>query len=114
MARILLADDDVEFREIYVTALEADNNTVVAVADGALALERFKQESFDLVITDNEMPNLSGVQLTAAIRAHEGNKIPSTPVLMITGKDFSCDAVLVKPFSPRVLVLLAQVLQKKH
>ena len=70
MARILVADDDQFTREMAQRALQTDGHTVVMAADGSEALALFGSEpTFDLIITDVDMPNVSGLELTEAVIA---------------------------------------------
>ena len=65
MARILVAEDDQFTREMVQRALEADGHEVVVAEDGGEALGLVHGgQSFDLVLTDVEMPNLTGLELT--------------------------------------------------
>jgi CheY-like chemotaxis protein len=83
---------------------------LVAVEDGAQALETFKRESFDLVLMDMQMPVMDGLTATAAIRAFEAQsgRAP-TPILMLTanamaehieaGRAAGADGHLTKPLT---------------
>jgi two-component system, NtrC family, response regulator AtoC len=86
--RILLAEDDAVMRQMLVQALQRDGFEVTAVDNGAKLLARIQQawldpddsRQFDLVITDAQMPKLSGVEVLRELRSVD----PSTPVLVIT------------------------------
>jgi DNA-binding NtrC family response regulator len=67
-ARILVAEDLLATRERLDASLRAAGFSVVAAADGAEALERFEQERFDLVLSDQRMPRLDGLGLLLAVR----------------------------------------------
>ncbi len=110
--RILVVDDSPTIREltkIFLKDLEFTN--VEEAADGSNALEKLKSEVFDLVITDWNMPQLSGLDLLKAIRADD--KMKKIPVLMVTSvdeKDNVIQAVqagindyFLKPISAEVL-----------
>jgi len=110
--RILVVDDSPTIREltkIFLKDLEFTN--VEEAADGSNALEKLKSEVFDLVITDWNMPKLSGLELLKAIRADD--KMRKIPVLMVTSvdeKDNVIQAVqagindyILKPISAEVL-----------
>jgi DNA-binding NtrC family response regulator len=102
--RILVADDDADVRGAVVEALEAAGHEVVAAGDGAAALERLSQTSFDLLITDVRMPRVDGLTLTR--RALE--LAPRPDVILMTSFGSVTDAVgalkqgasdyLTKPF----------------
>lgn len=100
--RVLLADDEPALREVIQEMLAIDGHKVLAVSNGAEALELFTRDSFDLVITDFEMPVMKGSELAVRIKRTS----PKTPVLMITSYDRSMssaenpvDAILDKPFT---------------
>lgn len=82
MARIALADDDTAHRELLQHALTANGYDVAAFDDGSELLGAVEAGAvFDLVITDIDMPNLSGLALTEALLA----KDPGQPVLIMSG-----------------------------
>ncbi len=65
---ILHADDSPSVRRWVAEQLADDELKVVSVADGDLALQAMQQNSFDLLLTDLEMPNLDGLALADAVR----------------------------------------------
>ena len=68
--RILVVDDSITTRELERSILEAQGYQVELANDGNVALELLKKDSrFDLVITDVEMPNMSGFELTSRIKS---------------------------------------------
>lgn len=70
MAHILLADDDAASRDLVARALAADGHSVDAAQDGAEALERLGTRTYQLLVTDVQMPGLDGVTLaTRALAA---------------------------------------------
>jgi len=70
MARILVAEDDQFTRDMAQRALETDGHEVVAVEDGSDALALYDSgDVFDLIVTDVEMPNMSGLALAEAVIA---------------------------------------------
>ena len=69
MMRILVAEDERITRVSLVRQLERWGHQVTAVEDGQHAWELFQSSEFDLVLTDWEMPRLSGVELVGRIRA---------------------------------------------
>ena len=109
--RILLADDNSDMRE-YVRRLLEQRYQVVAVENGAAALEQLRKVSFDLVLTDVMMPLLDGVGLLRAIR--DDPSTASLPVILLSaragaesslqGIQAGADDYLVKPFSARELL----------
>lgn len=68
MARILVAEDDQFTRDMVQRALETDGHIVTVMPDGGEALAASRAgPPFDLVITDVEMPNMSGIELTEGL-----------------------------------------------
>ena len=78
--RILVADDEPAQRELVGGFLRKHGFEVTQAADGRQALARFKQEPFDLVLTDQKMPDLSGLELLEGVRAIT----PEAAVLIMT------------------------------
>ena len=107
MAHILLAEDEEALRGFIVRALAEDGHKVVAVADGAAALDTLRRERgrFQLLLTDVRMPVMDGVEL--ALAAARDN--PDLIILLMTGfadqreRAHGLDAlihdVITKPFS---------------
>jgi PAS domain S-box-containing protein len=79
--RILAVDDDRLVLFNTTAMLEELGHSVVEAVSGEEALELFQQQNFDLVITDQSMPRMTGVQLMEAIRANR----PDMPVILATG-----------------------------
>ena len=79
--RILVVDDDSVIREISAKALTRSGYEVDAADDGAAGWEALHAKSYDLLITDNNMPNVSGVELVNKVRsAHM-----TLPVILASG-----------------------------
>ncbi len=110
--KFLVVDDSPTMRRIVINALHSFGyNDVVEASDGQDALAILYTEKIDFVITDWNMPNMNGLELTKAIRgdATFGN----LPVLMVTTRGIKEDIVqalqakvnnyIVKPFTPAVL-----------
>lgn len=86
-ARILLVDDDALLREIASCNLEQCGYDVVMAANGREAVEHLRGNKFDLLISDIEMPEMDGLELTKFVRHSEAHT--TIPILIITGKDQS-------------------------
>ena len=78
--RVLVVDDEPAQRELVAGFLAKQGFEVSQAADGEAALVRFKQEPFDLVLTDQKMPGLSGLQVLEGVRA----MTPETAVIIMT------------------------------
>ncbi|MFQ5917042.1 MAG: sigma-54-dependent transcriptional regulator [Candidatus Binatia bacterium] len=77
---ILVVDDEPPQLELIGGFLKKQGFEVALAESGERALERFRRESFDLVLTDQRMPNMSGLELVKAVRAVN----PETPVIVMT------------------------------
>ena len=118
MARILVADDDVDIRELVEFKLSTLGHDVVAVGDGAAAVEACRSERPDLAVLDVMMPGVSGLDAIRAIRADPA--LADLPVILLTaraqesdvetGFDSGADDYITKPFSPRELASRVQAL----
>lgn len=80
--RILLAEDQAVSRVFATRLLERLGHNVVAVEDGAAALDAWQQHCFDLILMDVQMPGMDGVAATQAIRAREGER-PERPAVIV-------------------------------
>ena len=89
-ARVLVADDNLDNRAYVVRTLQLAGLEVVAEADGLGALARAKDERFDVIITDLEMPRLDGFGLARAVRGDEAAHARSAvPILALTAHAMS-------------------------
>lgn len=89
-ARLLVAEDDHDYRELLRTWLEHAGYEVVAVNDGGAALDELSRDpSFDGVVADLRMPGVDGRELCRRIRAApEGNRLP---VLVLSAAEDAAD-----------------------
>ena len=71
MANVLVAEDDPILRKLNTQILSRAGYQTTAVADGRAAWEALSTNAFDLLITDNDMPNLTGMQLVAKLRLNK-------------------------------------------
>ncbi len=120
--KFLVVDDSVTMRRIVVNSLRnLGYNDYVEAGDGKEALDKLGADSsINFVITDWNMPVLSGLELVKTIRGDD--KISSLPVLMVTTRGVKEDIIealqakvnnyVVKPFTPQILKeKIDQVLQ---
>jgi two-component system chemotaxis sensor kinase CheA len=82
---ILVAEDSITSRTLLKNILELAGYKVKTAIDGAEALTVLASEAFDLVVSDVEMPRMSGFDLTARIRA--GKRLAQLPVVLVTALD---------------------------
>jgi DNA-binding NtrC family response regulator len=112
--RILVTDDDPTNRRLLSAVFEAEGFEVVAVADGAAAIEQIAASAPALALVDVRMPGLSGIETLRKIR----ELAPHLPVIMLTSHGEIADAVeatrlgaydfLVRPIPNQKLVLTAK------
>ena len=111
MARIVVADDDADIRDLVVFKLRQAGHDVQAVEDGAAAVEACQATPPDLVVLDVMMPGMGGLDATRALRLDP--RLARVPVILLTaraqesdieqGFGAGADDYVVKPFSPREL-----------
>ena len=111
MNKILLVDDEIEITEINKRYLEQGGYDIDIANDGKEALEKYKRNKYSLIITDIMMPNMDGYDLISEVQYLDTEQ----PFLFITAKttepdkiyalSLGADDYIVKPFSPRELVL---------
>jgi len=117
--KLLIIDDSEEILTALTNFFTQKNYEVTSAANGLDGLKYIeaKDASFDLVITDLVLPNISGVAIISIVK----KKFPDTPVIAITGwgehpeslaKEAHADHVLEKPFKLPELEALAKKLLK--
>jgi CheY-like chemotaxis protein len=115
--RILVADDDDVSRLMVQFQLSRAGYDVVVAANGREALDCLQSSDFDILITDEQMPVVSGRELCKLVRAEA--RFADVPIIMVTSKCLEFDVatlreqfgvveVLPKPFSPRELLKSVQ------
>jgi CheY-like chemotaxis protein len=115
--RILYVEDNDLVREITCEQLTSDALEIVAVGSGEEALVAFKDDRFDIVITDVSLPAMSGIDLAKQIQ----QLAPSIPVILASGYPLDLDDVrfgakvraIMKPFDALQLDALIQELCSK-
>lgn len=118
--RVLVADDNGEIRELLFEALSAIECIVTCVKDGLEALDSLQAESFDLLITDYQMPRLNGLTLLRCMQAFTC----CPPSILITGHN-SPDLVekaqqagalyvVAKPFAVPYLLSLVETIRSQQ
>jgi signal transduction histidine kinase/CheY-like chemotaxis protein/HPt (histidine-containing phosphotransfer) domain-containing protein len=105
--RILVADDADINRDLLVELLERRGHVAIGVPDGREAVAELGKHEFDVLLIDEEMPNMTGLQATQAIRQREAGTSRHQIIIGISGhvseedearfRDAGMDAVLPKP-----------------
>lgn len=123
MAKTILAvDDSASIRRMVQFTLSGAGYSVVEAADGVEGLARARAQQVNLVLIDQNMPNMDGLTLIRSLRALPHYK--SVPILMLTtessaemkaqGRAAGATGWLVKPFAPKGLVdVVKKVIGKK-
>ena len=78
--RILVVDDDEDTRSLLCQILENEGYEFLQAADGLEALERLKNETVDLIMTDRAMPRMDGMAFMVTLREQQS----TIPILMIS------------------------------
>jgi len=114
MSRILVVDDKEMMRDSVAATLSRKGHAVTAAGDGQTAIEKLRQRTHDVVVTDLQMPGMNGLELLEEIRKHD----EQLPVILITAYGTVETAVaamkngafdyITKPFSGDELLLTVQ------
>ena len=103
---VLYADDEASLREQFLMFVEDTRWVPTVVRDGAEALNSFTAGSFDVVLTDFNMPRMNGGRLAAAVKTLDARQ----PVIILTGSPIlegemaAANLVLAKPISRDALL----------
>ncbi len=118
---LLWVDDEIELLHAHIIFLEKKGYEVVTVSNGTDAIDECRQHSFDLVLLDEMMPGLSGLETLQKIK----DILPATPVVMVTKseeEDIMNQAIgskiadyLIKPVNPsQILLTLKKNIHRKE
>ncbi|HEX6583729.1 MAG TPA: response regulator transcription factor [Thermoleophilaceae bacterium] len=104
--RILLVDDELSVQKLLAYPLRKEGYDVIPALDGREALERLRDDNFDLVVLDVMLPRMDGFDVCRAIRSRS-----TVPIIMLTAKieetdkvlglELGADDYITKPFSVR-------------
>lgn len=118
MYNILVVDDEVRIRSVIRKYAEFEGHTVTEAGDGMEAVRLARTGNYDIIILDIMMPELDGFSSCREIR-----KTMKTPIIMlsargeeydkINGFELGVDDYVVKPFSPRELMLRVEAVMKR-
>ncbi|HHY22100.1 MAG TPA: response regulator transcription factor [Bacilli bacterium] len=117
-ARLLVVDDEERIRRLLKMYLERENYAVEEAENGEQALEMSLASDYDLILLDIMMPGMDGIEVCQELR-----KTKATPIIMLTAKgeeanrvqgfEVGTDDYIVKPFSPREVVLRVKALLRR-
>jgi CheY-like chemotaxis protein len=89
--KVLVVDDDAPFRELLTELLETVDYDVWTAEDGLAGLDALYNGPFDLILVDNRMPRMTGLDMAACIRKTD----TVTPIILITGDSYTLDPEIV-------------------
>lgn len=110
--KVLVVDDEIHI--VHVVAIKLRNNgyDVITAENGNEALAAAIQEKPDIIVTDFQMPGMTGIELIEAVR--QNPEVADVPVIILTARGFAIDSnqkeqlhiseCLSKPFSPKELL----------
>ncbi|OEH93526.1 response regulator transcription factor [Bacillus solimangrovi] len=116
--KILVVDDEERIRRLLKMYLEREEYTIEEAEDGETALQKAIEYDYDLILLDLMMPGMDGLEVCKQIREKK-----ATPIMMLTAKgeeanrvqgfEVGTDDYIVKPFSPREVVLRVKALLRR-
>lgn len=116
--RILVVDDEDRIRRLLKMYLERENYEIDEAENGEQALEMALEQNYDCILLDIMMPGMDGIEVCKHLRESK-----ATPVIMLTAKgeevnrvqgfEVGTDDYIVKPFSPREVVLRVKALLRR-
>lgn len=116
--KLLVVDDEDRIRRLLRMYLEKEEYEIDEAKDGKTALEMALEEEYDLILLDLMMPEMDGIEVAEKLREEK-----ETPIMMLTAKgeelnriqgfEVGADDYIVKPFSPREIVLRVAAILKR-
>ena len=110
--KVMVVDDEIHIIHVVAIKLRKNGYEVISADNGAKAFELACREKPDIIVTDFQMPVMTGLELVTKLRQHEETK--DVPVIMLTARSFAIpkkqqedlriSGCLSKPFSPKELL----------
>lgn len=114
--KVLIVDDDTTILRLIGATMSSAGHQIGTATDGLEGLMRFREQAWDVIVTDRAMPRMDGEEMTAAIKAIARD----VPVILITGlrdsvtREDQYEAILSKPFRGKeLLALVDRALQRR-
>jgi DNA-binding response OmpR family regulator len=121
MTKILIAEDDIDIRELIAISLKFAGYEVIPAADGQQAIDLTVEEHPDLIMLDIRMPRLDGFQVLEQIKARP--EFAKTPVVILSAKgqeseiqaglELGATQYILKPFAPDELIAKIKQIETK-
>jgi DNA-binding response OmpR family regulator len=122
MAKIVIAEDERDIRDLVTFTLTFAGHQVIPTANGEELVAKVLQEVPDLILTDVRMPRLTGYEACKRIKSEE--KVKHIPLVFLsakgqeaevqTGLEAGADEYILKPFSPDQLTERVKTILSKH
>lgn len=119
MSKLLIVDDEEKIRTLISKYAKFEGHEVVEAKNGMQAIECCQKEKFDIIVMDIMMPELDGFSASKEIR-----KTKDTPIIMLSargeeydrihGFEVGVDDYIVKPFSPKELMMRISAILKRY
>lgn len=119
MARILVCDDEIKITDLIEKYAKYEGHEVTKAYDGVTSVKYIAEGNFDIIIMDVMLPGLDGFSAVREIRRHS-----DIPVIMLSarseeydrihGFEVGCDDYVIKPFSPKELMLRIDAVLKRY
>ncbi|MBF0715250.1 response regulator transcription factor [Gemelliphila palaticanis] len=116
--RILIVDDEERIRKLLTMYLEREGYIVDEASDGFIGLEKIKNIDYSCVLLDVHLPKLNGTKILREVRT-----VKATPIVIISAKgdeqsrvdgfEMGADDYIIKPFSPREVVLRVKAILQR-
>jgi CheY-like chemotaxis protein len=110
--KVLIADDEIHIIHVVTIKLRNNGYEVISAENGDKAFAMACEEKPDIIVTDFQMPHMTGLELVEKLRQNETTK--DIPVIMLTARGFAVEdkekeemdisELLSKPFSPKELL----------
>ena len=110
--KVLVVDDEIHIVTVVAIKLRNNGYEVITADNGKDAFDVACQEQPDIIVTDFQMPTMTGIEMVRKLRQNEGTK--DIPVIMLTARGFAIEEIqreelriselLSKPFSPKELL----------
>jgi len=117
-AKILIAEDDEDVREIISMYLRKEGGQIVAAEDGRQAMDLFRAEAPDLVVLDVMLPDMNGMEICRRMRETSTTPIlfvsyRKDPTYILDGLESGGDDYVTKPFDPNILAARVKALLRR-